>query len=234
MADVAGSDPGELLAEHRETHRDASLAVGVVIALQLALALVSLERGWQLAGIPGWFWLIPVTLEGALLVALVLRIGHAPVAQSGERRVLVLVVLTVIMAFNVVALGALVYALVALHLSSPGQLLLEALTVWTTNIVAFGLVFWELDRGGPIRRAMAAPPPPDFQFPQLENPELAEPGWRPRLADYAYVAATNALAFSPTDAMPLSVRAKALMLLESLVSSLTVLLVAARAVNILS
>lgn len=234
MADVAGSDPGELLEEHRETHRDAALAVGVVIVLQLALALVSLDRGWKLAGIPGWFWFVPIALEGALLVALVLRIGRAPVQQAGERRVLVLVVLAVIMAFNLLALGALVYALVALHLASPGQLLLEALTVWTTNVVAFGLVFWELDRGGPSRRALADPPAPDFQFPQMENPGLAVPGWRPRLADYAYVAATNALAFSPTDAMPLSVRAKALMLLESLVSSLTVLLVAARAVNILS
>lgn len=233
MADVAGSDPRELEEEHRETHRDAALAIGAVMVLQAVLALISLAQGWRLAGIPGWFWLVPIALEGALLVALVLRIGHAPVVQSGERRVLVLVVLVVIMAFNLVALGALVYALVALHLASGGQLLLEALTVWTTNVVAFGLVFWELDRGGPQRRAMPDPPPADFQFPQMENPGLAAPGWRPRLVDYAYVAATNALAFSPTDAMPLSRRAKVLMLLESFASALTVLLVAARAVNIL-
>lgn len=233
MADVAGSDPGELRAEQRETHRDAALAVGIVMVLQLTLALVSLAHGWKLAGIPGWFWFVPVVLEGALLVALVLRIGRAPAEQAGGRRRLALLVLAVIMAFNLVALVALVYALVALHLASGGQLLLEALTVWTTNVVAFGLAFWELDRGGPRRRAAAAPPPADFQFPQMENPELAAPGWRPRLTDYVYVAATNALAFSPTDAMPLSRRAKALMLAESLVSALTVLLVAARAVNIL-
>lgn len=234
MADVAGSDPWEASEEHRETHRDAALAIGFVMAIQTVLAVVSLAHGWKLAGIPGWFWFVPIALEGALLVTLALRIGRAPVEQSGERRVLVLVVLGVIMAFNLLALVALVYALVALHLASGGQLLLEALAVWTTNVVAFGLAFWELDRGGPRRRAMADPPPADFQFPQMENPKLAAPGWRPRLADYVYVAATNALAFSPTDAMPLSPRAKSLMLLESLASALTVLLVAARAVNILS
>ena len=74
---------------------------------------------------------------------------------------------------------------------------------------------------------------PDFQFPQMENPQLAEPGWYPRFVDYLYVSFTNAIAFSPTDAMPLSRRAKGLMLIESAVSAITVLLVAARAVNIL-
>ena len=73
----------------------------------------------------------------------------------------------------------------------------------------------------------------DFQFPQQENPDLAPPGWHPRLIDYIYIAFTNAIAFSPTDAMPLRGRTKLLMLIESAVSALTVLLVAARAVNIL-
>jgi hypothetical protein len=66
----------------------------------------------------------------------------------------------------------------------------------------------------------------------MENPQLAEPGWRPHLVDYLYVSFTNSIAFSPTDAMPLTRRAKMLMLSESTASSLTVLLVAARAVNI--
>ena len=83
-----------------------------------------------------------------------------------------------------------------------------------------------------MRRLRPAPPPPDFQFPQMENPQLAEPGWQPHLVDYIYVSFTNSIAFSPTDAMPLTRGAKMLMLSESTVSSLTVLLVAARAVNV--
>jgi uncharacterized membrane protein len=104
--------------------------------------------------------------------------------------------------------------------------------VWATNTIVFALWFWGVDRGGPIRRIRANPPPPDFQFPQMENPQLAEPGWSPRLFDYVYVSFTNSIAFSPTDAMPLTRRAKLLMLAESGVSSVTILLVAARAVNI--
>src|SRR5262249_26118113 len=107
-----------------------------------------------------------------------------------------------------------------------------ALTVWGTNVNTFGLWFWEFDRGGPVRRLQPDLPPPDFQFPQMENPQLAEPGWKPHLLDYLYVSFTNSVAFSPTDAMPLTRRAKMLMLSESAVSSVTILLVAARAVNI--
>jgi hypothetical protein len=115
---------------------------------------------------------------------------------------------------------------------SGGQLLLKAVAVWGTNVVAFGLWFWAFDRGGPVRRLRPNPRPPDFQFPQMENPELAEPNWQPELVDYLYVSFTNSIAFSPTDSMPLSRRAKLLMLAESSISALTILLVAARAVNI--
>src|SRR5438309_1203707 len=97
----------------------------------------------------------------------------------------------------------------------------------------FGLAFWELDCGGPVARALAtAPRKPDFQFPQDENAQLAREGWAPRLWDYFYVSLTNATAFSPTDALPLTRPAKALMAAESTLSAITVLLVAARAVNI--
>ena len=99
-------------------------------------------------------------------------------------------------------------------------------------MIAFGLWYWGFDRGGPVRRVQPDPPPPDFQFPQMENPQLAEPGWYPHLIDYVYVSFTNSIAFSPTDAMPLTRWAKLLMLSESAVSSITILLVAARSVNI--
>jgi uncharacterized membrane protein len=134
---------------------------------------------------------------------------------------------------NAVALASMIGALVSGHQQSGGELLLEAVVIWATNVTVFGLWYWALDRGGPSRRIQPDPPPPDFQFPQMENPDLADPGWYPQLEDYIYVSFTNALAFSPTDAMPLTHPAKRLMMMESATSVVTVVLVVGRAVNIL-
>ena len=117
---------------------------------------------------------------------------------------------------------------------SGTQLLASAAVVLVTNVLTFSLVFWELDSGGPVKRALAeSRKEPDFQFPQDENPQLANPGWRPALFDFLYLSLTNSIAFSPTDAMPLTHRAKLFMGLEAGVSGVTVLVVAARAINIL-
>jgi hypothetical protein len=143
-----------------------------------------------------------------------------------------LTLLGVVSLANATLLVAVLASLILGDETSGGQLLLKAITVWSTNVIAFGLWYWAFDRGGPVRRLQANPPPPDFQFPQMENPQLAAPGWQPELIDYLYVSFTNSIAFSPTDAMPLSRWAKLLMLTESSLSSITVLLVTARAVNI--
>jgi hypothetical protein len=100
-------------------------------------------------------------------------------------------------------------------------------------VIVFGLLYWSLDAGGPRARAKRGRRRPDFWFPQDDNDRLAHTGWHPRLEDYAYVALTNGIAFSPTDAMPLTRRAKTLMGLDALISVGAVLLVAARAVNVL-
>lgn len=231
---VDGAARAEQVEEHRESHRDAAIAVAVVALLQIAVGTAGLVRGWALVGVPGWMWFVPVAVEVVLLAALALRIGDVPDEQVGGRRRLVLAVLAVIGVFNALALGAIIASLLGADATSGRRLLLEAATVWATNVVAFGLAFWELDQGGPRTRSQPDPPPADFQFPQLENPSLAEPGWHPRLFDYIYVSFTNATAFSPTDAMPLTRRAKALMLAESALSIVTLLLVAVRAVNILA
>src|SRR5262249_55109304 len=118
------------------------------------------------------------------------------------------------------------------HEHNGGQLLLKAVTVWATNTITFGLWFWGVDRGGPPGRAEPDPPPPDFQFPQLADAGVAASGWVPRLFGYIYVSFTNSIAFSPTDTLPLTRQAKLLMLSESAVSALTILLIAARSVNI--
>jgi hypothetical protein len=97
----------------------------------------------------------------------------------------------------------------------------------------FGLWFWELDGGGPLERARNAERP-DFLFPQMTDPRWAPPDWKPTLVDYMYVSFTNASAFSPTDTMPLTHAAKWMMTGQSLTALVTVALVVARAVNILS
>jgi uncharacterized membrane protein len=102
-----------------------------------------------------------------------------------------------------------------------------------TNNIAFALLYWEFDDGGPVQRAKGLPDHPDLAFPQQLNPELAKPGWRPEFLDYLYVSITNLMAFSPTDTMPLSRTAKMLMVWESVVSFATMAVVLARAVNIL-
>jgi hypothetical protein len=152
--------------------------------------------------------------------------------QTGKRRMVALSLLGLVTVTNVFFVAALIVSLVHGDEKSGGQLLLKAVTVWATNVISFGLLYWAFDRGGPVRRAKPDPPPPDFQFPQMENPQLAAPGWYPQLLDYVYVSFTNCIAFSPTDAMPLSRWAKLLMMAESGIAAITILLVAARAVNI--
>jgi hypothetical protein len=211
---------------------EAAPAVALVIAAQLLLAIVSQTQGWHVWDLPWWVWLIPIGPELVLLVALAWHRPRQQLEQLGHRRTVALALFGLISLANASLLLAVIASLVRGDEKSGSQLLLKALTVWSTNVITFGLWYWEFDRGGPIRRLRPDAPPPDFQFPQMENPELAEPGWRTHLLDYLYVSFTNSIAFSPTDAMPLTRRAKLMMLAESALSSVTVLLVAARAVNI--
>jgi hypothetical protein len=221
-----------LREEEVESSWEAAPAIVLVIASQLLLATVSRTQQWTLWGLPWWVWLIPVGPELVLFASLAWRRPRERLEQLGQRRTVALALFGLISLANALLLLAVLASLIRGDEKSGSQLLLKALTLWGSNVITFGLWFWELDRGGPIRRLQPDPPAPDFQFPQMENPQLAEPGWRTELLDYLYVSFTNSIAFSPTDAMPLTRRAKLLMLTESSLSSVTVLLVAARAVNI--
>ena len=223
----------ELQEFSREARWEAAPAIALVIAGQILLSLQSQQSGWRLSGLPWWHWLVAVAPELVLLGALMHSLPRRHLERLGHRRTAAILLVAVITTANAVSLAALIGSLVNGQEHSGAELLLKGVTIWGTNVVAFALWFWELDRGGPVERRQAPGAPADFQFPQQENPGLAAPGWHPRLFDYVYLAFTNAIAFSPTDAMPLSQRAKVLMLLESATSALTVLLVAARAVNIL-
>jgi uncharacterized membrane protein len=224
------TDP--LREEERESRWEAAPAVTAVIGLQILLAVVSKANSWMLWDFSWWVWLVPVGPELALLIPLAWERPRHRLEQLGLRRTVAIILLGFISIANAFLLLAVLASLVRGDEKSGAQLLLKGITVWGTNAIAFGLWYWAFDRGGPVRRVEPDPPPPDFQFPQMENPELAAPDWQPELVDYIYVAFTNAIAFSPTDAMPLSRRAKLMMLTESTISAVTVLLVAARAVNI--
>jgi hypothetical protein len=129
------------------------------------------------------------------------------------------------------------YRILSGEVSNDAKVLLGGgAAIFVTNIIAFGIWYWELDRGGPFARLAVEQPYPDFLFPQMDpdTAKLVKPGWRPTFVDYLYVSFTNVVAFSPTDTMPLSRWAKAMMTVQSLVSMSTLALVIARAVNVLS
>jgi uncharacterized membrane protein len=221
-----------LREEELESRWEAAPAVVIVIAMQVLLAFVSRNQKWTLWVFPWWVWLVPVVPEALLLAPLALDRPRRRLEQAGHRRTVALALLAVVSAANAFLLCAVIASLVRGDEKSGAQLLLKAITVWATNVIAFGLWFWAFDRGGPARRRRDDPPFPDFQFPQMDPDTVAPKDWQPELVDYMYVSFTNSIAFSPTDTMPLSRRAKLLMLSESALSALTILLVAARAVNI--
>jgi uncharacterized membrane protein len=146
---------------------------------------------------------------------------------------------------NQVALVQLVFELIGADKNDGPSLLLAALQVWITNVILFALIYWELDRGGPVVRTQAKRadmPRADFRFPQDEDhdaiTEVAvrssqKSDWTPSFVDYLYFSSSNSMAFSATDTMPLSHRAKGLMLVESFVGFVILALVIARAVSLL-
>lgn len=219
----------------REAHREAAPFLLAVVVAQCGVAVLSAWQGWELLGRNDWWVWLLLALPALVLIGAFLG-GVGQIRDSRRRRAVAIWLLAVLGTANLAGVALLVASLVGASSVRPTgpQLLASAFSVLLTNVVTFALAFWEADSGGPVQRALAdTRERPDFQFPQDENPTLALPGWEPRLGDYFYVSLTNSIAFSPTDAMPLSHRAKWLMGSQSVVSIVTVLLVAARAVNIL-
>jgi uncharacterized membrane protein len=229
-------DVDRLTAAVRDARDDAAPFALAAAGILIALGIVSMHAHWDLLGHRLWWMWLVVAVPYVLLSATLL-LGLGRLIRHDRRREIVLSLLGLVWVFNVLGVVLLVISLVA-HSGvqmTGRQLLLSGGALWITDTIAFGLAFWELDSGGPVARALAdARRKPDFQFPQDENPELAQEDWAPRLWDYLYVSQTNSIAFSPTDVMPLTRLAKTLMAAESFLSAVTVLLVAARAVNILS
>ncbi len=178
-------------------------------------------------------WLLPA-MEGALVVGLGAASPHPRWRHNPVRRKIALGLTGLVSATNMFSLVLLCHYLVNGGKESGRDLVYSGAVLWLTNVLLFAIWYWELDRGGPVARLTGETTAPDFLFPQMSEPEHAPEGWKPRLVDYLYTSFTNATAFSPTDTMPLTASAKWLMAAQSLTALVTIGLVVARAVNILS
>ena len=212
-----------------EARKEAAPPLLFASALLALLAVVSEVQDWQVLYLPWWSWFVPAGAALLLILDLGMRAGGLTLVRS---RAVAYVLLSVLVLGNLVALGSLIAGLVGVSRKdlTGAELLFTAAVIWLTNIVAFGLLFWEVADDGPVASRRQGRRRPDFQFPQDSDDTTA---WRPQIWDYLYVSLTNSIAFSPTDALPLTLRAKGLMATGSLISVVTLLLVGARAVNIL-
>ena len=203
----------------------------VQLAVAVALFLQVLLPPKLILG-PKYF--VPI-IEALLLICLSFTTPKRYSAHSRARRTLAVVMIALTTLANITSLGLLARYLTEGGKANGRELIFAAVNIFLTNIIAFGLLYWEMDAGGPTTRHSQDKILPDFFFPQESDAKkLAPPDWLPTFVDYLYVSATNATAFSPTDTLPLTHRAKLLMLVQALVSLITVALVTARAVNILS
>jgi uncharacterized membrane protein len=177
-------------------------------------------------------WLLPA-LEGALVLGLAMATPRELEQEHPVRRRTAVGLVALVSAANIYSLGALTHYLLHHTVTEGQRLVVAGVLIWLTNFLIFGLWYWELDRGGPGRRAAGKDGPPDFLFPQMSDDHIEPLDWRPKFIDYLYVSLTNAAAFSPTDTMPLTPMAKSIMGVQSIVSLVTIGLIVSRAVNIL-
>ena len=219
-------------AEHRWP-----AVIAVVVALVLYLLLPS--------GFTPWLRTVIAGLCVVMLIPLVILNPLRMRRQTTWSRAVSIALAISLLIGNTLALGQLIVALLSTSEDSDGTLLLAATQVWSTQVVAFALLFWELDRGGPVTRAHADRdrlPTADIRFPQDEDADAVSEvargsskatGWTAGYIDYLYFSASNSMAFSPPDAMPLTARMKALVGLQALGAFVLLVLVIARAVALL-
>jgi hypothetical protein len=203
----------------------------VLAALIAAIALQLAITKTDYAVVPRW----PLITLEALLLAVLVWLNPMRLTRStllGKYATWVL--LGAITIDNTVSAIVLDARILSGRVSNDAALLLgSGAAIFVTNIIVFGIWYWELDRGGPFARRAGDKPYPDFMFPQMDNPKVAKPDWRPTFVDYLYLSVTNVMAFSPTDTMPLARWAKVMMTVQAMVALSTAGLVFARAVNVL-
>lgn len=200
------------------------LGVVIVIALQLMTSRTFLPFSKICMVVP----------EIVLLLALIVVTSEGYQKFSQPRRNLAMILVGLIAAINIFSLILLIDVLLIGHQEVSGRsMLMNGLVIYITNIFMFALWYWEMDGGGPDRRT-SRQTRRDFLFPQMVYQRLGGDNWLPGFADYVYLSTTNVTNFAAADTQPLSHRAKLLMMIQSLVSVITVVLVLARAISILN
>jgi hypothetical protein len=202
----------------------------VLVVLGFMVVNVTARTAFPRDGVIQVPWLTPL-LEGALIVLLLTSDPSGPAERRRLRRITIVLVGVLVVA-ALWATGLLIHDLITGegNANNPDALLASGALVWVGNNVVFAVVYWLMDGGGPFARTRLTVPV-DFAFTQHINPEMGPPGWRPQFLDYVHLGFTNATAFSPTDVMPLSVRAKYAMLVQATIALALFALVVARAVN---
>jgi hypothetical protein len=204
------------------------MASAVITAMVLTVALPDEVRA-------GPNWGLPL-IEGVLLAALFAGDPGRIDRRSRLLRTLSIGLVALLVLGALWATAQLVDELIhgGPHTDSASDLLEAGFAVWLSTIIAFALLYWELDSGGAAERAYRSVAYPDLAFPPQLNPGIAPADWRPRFVDYLYLGFTNATALSPTDVMPVAAWAKIAMVAQSLISLAILGLVIARAVNVFS
>jgi uncharacterized membrane protein len=195
----------------------------VLVAILLGLAMPSNLT----IGAP---WVMPA-VEAVLLIGLVVTTPRPPTGHDQRRRFMRIALVGVVSAVNVVSLFLLARSLVQGGQVSGRALLEGGVILWLTAVLLFAVWYWELDRGGPVRRMLDEERSPDFLFPTMYEDEWRPEGWSPELLDYLYLSLTNAASFSPAETIPLTRVAKVMMSLQTLGSLATMAVVLAYAVN---
>jgi hypothetical protein len=200
----------------------------ILVILFMLLLLEALPD--SLRFFPRW---VPYTIALSPIVAMVALMRAQSTVWLRIERVVVAVFFLMYGATLLIQLTVLMNAMLRHPSDVSGvQLLASSLAVWSSSIVMFSLIYWRIDRGGPEARVNKRKVPPDWRFP-IEGSSAMPPNWSPTYIDYLFLAFTTATSFSPTEAMPFTHRAKLLMMLQGLISLVTILAVAARAINIL-
>jgi hypothetical protein len=230
----------------------------VVVASRSCVARVSLVHGlllrietrWPvifavfavallLTFLPDRIRVLPVWAPFVLGIVLIMPMAAVMLSRAKERwlsieRTMTLLFVVAVGSGMIADLALLIVEMVRRSGEVSGiQLLASSVGMWVLNVLTFSLLFWQIDRGGPEARSNTASPMPDWLFPQEGVPQDVPPGWRPTFVDYLFLGFSTATAFSTTDVMPLTSRAKMLMMLESTISLATIVAVMSRAINIL-
>jgi hypothetical protein len=211
--------------------RSASRLEAILIVIAIALLIAVLPRRYHI--LPNWFAYL-----GIFFMIAPMLLGAVTTSENPRwlriERFAELTAVSAALIFNCCNLLIAAYNLV----ENPGKLepvtlFYTSVGIWTGNVLIFTLLYWLIDRGGPDARLSGTVKYPDFDFPAMDDDAHVPPGWQPDIVDYLFLGFTTSTAFSPTEAMPLTSRAKLLVILQSGISLITIAIVAARTINIL-